>query len=343
MSPIEKYSKAVKIWLWIGVFMVVIQLLIGAVTRLTEAGLSITKWDVVSGVVPPLSHEDWDNAFELYKETPQYKQINEGMSLTDFKFIFFWEYIHRLWARFMGFVFVIPFIYFLLKGQIDKRLLQKLGIVILFASLAAIFGWIMVASGLVDRPWVNAYKLSLHLILGFLVFASLIKVVFYVYNRNRKEIFPALKPLLKVFIAVLIVQVFLGGMMSGMKAAVVYPTWPKMAGQWFPSILLDYSQWTWSNFVWYDKNTFMYALVQFSHRMSGYALLLIGLILGVRWIKSGDFIAGLVIIALLVLQVLFGIITLVNSLGEVPVLLGSIHQFIAIMIVGFTTWMHSKV
>ncbi len=183
-----KYSNKVKIWLFIGLVMVFVQVIVGGITRLTESGLSITKWEVISGTLPPLSEADWEQQFELYKSTPQYIEINEGMNLDDFKFIYFWEYIHRFWARIMGFVFLFPFLYFLVKGYLDKALLKKLSIVIFCALLAATFGWIMVASGLVERPWVNAYKLSIHLMIAFSVYVALLWT-FFVYKRLRVWLF----------------------------------------------------------------------------------------------------------------------------------------------------------
>lgn len=342
MTGITEYNSKVKIWLYIGLIMVVLQLVIGAVTRLTEAGLSITKWDVVSGVIPPMNEREWQSMFELYKATPQFEKINEDITLSEFKFIFFWEYFHRLWARFMGFVFIIPFVYFLTKGWIDKALLKKLGMVILLAGLAAIFGWIMVASGLVNRPWVNAYKLSIHLILGISVFVALLKAVYYVQNGDEKFMIPGLHKWLYIFICILFLQIFLGGMMSGMKAALVYPTWPKMLGEWIPSIIFDTGNWKMENFVWYDTNTFMFAMVQFFHRMNGYLLTIIGALLGYKLMQYGELKLGFGLIIMLLIQVAVGIVILTLSQAEVPVFTGSLHQFIAIIIVGIVTWMYSK-
>ena len=179
-----KYNRIVKAWLIIGIIMLFFQIIIGGVTRITGSGLSITKWEIVTGTFPPLTESKWQEEFDAYKKTPQYQKINKGMMLgsvfdsSSFKFIYFWEYFHRLWARLMGFVFVIPLLFFYVKKWVDKKLLVKLSYVFLGATLAAFFGWIMVASGLKERPWVNAYNLSLHLgiallTLGFLLHASL--------------------------------------------------------------------------------------------------------------------------------------------------------------------------
>ena len=153
--------------------MVFIQILLGGITRLTGSGLSITRWEIVTGTIPPLNQVDWNEAFDLYKATPQYQKINEGMSLDRFKFIFFWEYFHRVWARLMGFVFLIPFIIFLVRKSLSQKLIKRLIVVIAIAAAAAVFGWIMVASGLIHRPWVNAYKLTIHLSLGIALILDL--------------------------------------------------------------------------------------------------------------------------------------------------------------------------
>ena len=166
-------NNLVSLWLKAGLLLIFFQVVIGGITRLTESGLSITKWEVVSGTLPPLSDRDWEREYDLYRQTPQYQEINEGMSMADFKFIYFWEYIHRLWARLMGFAFIVPFLYFSIKKRLSSRLKKNLGIVVLLAALAATFGWIMVASGLIERPWVNAYKLSIHLLIAFSVFGYL--------------------------------------------------------------------------------------------------------------------------------------------------------------------------
>jgi heme a synthase len=335
-----KYSNKVIIWLFIGLVMVFIQVVVGGITRLTESGLSITKWEVVSGTLPPLTNDAWIHEFELYKATPQYKEINEGMSLDDFKFIYFWEYIHRFWARIMGFVFLIPFLWFLAKGYLDRPILTKLGWVVLLALLAATFGWIMVASGLVERPWVNAYKLSLHLCIAFAVYTMLLWT--YLFAKDERIILPSVdlngfRRLVYIFLALLIFQIFMGGVISGMKAAVVFPTWPDMNGSYLPSVIFDINQWNAENFNNYDKNLFMPALVHFIHRGTAYILFLVGIYLVYRifgliktervkevYVKFKSL--GIIIFGVLFSQVLLGIITVVSSKGEIPVLWGVLHQ-----------------
>ena len=185
------YNKYIKAWLIAGLVLLFFQIVIGGITRITGSGLSITKWEIVTGTLPPLNDSAWQQEFDLYKETPQYNMINQGMNLDKFKFIYFWEYFHRLWARIMGIIFIIPLIFFIFKKWIDKDLLRRMGYVFFSAMLAAIFGWIMVASGLVERPWVNAYKLSLHLGIALMTLGFLLWTTFHVFydgkikNENR--------------------------------------------------------------------------------------------------------------------------------------------------------------
>jgi Uncharacterized protein required for cytochrome oxidase assembly len=178
----HQVPRAVKLWLLTGLAMIFMQIVIGGVTRLTGSGLSITRWEIVTGAVPPLSEADWQEAFDLYKQTPQYQKINEGMDIGAFKFIYFWEYFHRLWARLMFFVFVFPFAWFLWRGMMARRLVPRLLVVVALAGLEGFFGWAMVASGLIKRPWVNAYNLTLHLCMALVIFAYLMWTAFIAYR-----------------------------------------------------------------------------------------------------------------------------------------------------------------
>lgn len=325
------YPKAVQIWLMIGVFMVFMQVVIGGVTRLTGSGLSITKWEIVTGTLPPLNAAQWQEEFEEYQATPQYQKINEGMSMSEFKFIYFWEYFHRLWARSMGFVFLIPFLFFYFKGWIDRPLLRRLGVVVLLAALAASFGWIMVASGLVNRPWVNAYKLTLHLSIALAVYSTLFWTLLTTFTSYPQVIHTVLLKKWGLWIAILLgVQIVLGGIMSGMKAGLFYPTWPQMNGDWIPAVVLNGSEWNSLNFIHYDRGPFMSALVQLMHRSLAYALVIIVLWYFYKAMTNapkGPFRSALPLLPLMIfIQVLLGIFTLLYCKGTVPVGLGVFHQ-----------------
>lgn len=339
------YSKSVSLWLLIGLVGVLGQIVIGGVTRLTGSGLSITKWEIVTGTLPPMNEAEWEEAFQLYRETPQYALINKGMSLGSFKYIYFWEYFHRLWARWLGVVFLVPFLFFWSRGLLSRDLMRRLGILVLLAAITASFGWIMVASGLTERPWVNIYKLGTHLLLGFAVFVYLLDV-WYRYRVSVHPFHDRRLYLLSGWVFLLLVlQVFLGGMVSGMKAGFAYPTWPSMNGSWIPAILLDGDAWHWDAFVRYDENTFMPAFAQFSHRMVAYVLLLVVLILCYRLAKSGrhrlrNWSLWLMIVVLI--QVGLGILTVVSFQKGIPVLWASWHQMGGLVLLASVYLVHMR-
>lgn len=331
------YSKAVQIWLLAGVIMVFGQILIGGITRLTGSGLSITKWEIVTGTLPPMNADQWEAEFDLYRETPQYEKINQGMSMSQFKFIYFWEYFHRLWARSIGFVFLIPFLWFLARGKIDRPLIIKLLGLVAMGAVVATFGWIMVASGLVERPWVNAYKLTLHLNLGILLFCMVLWTYFYGRDPSRTRFKSAQMRRGVVWLGVvLFAQLLLGGVMSGMKAGLYYPTWPDMNGQWVPSLLLSAENWTVDAIAEYDKLPLMPALVQLLHRLTAYLLAgMAGYFVWrsqklnlTRYARSGVLAFGVATF----IQVLLGILTVINCVGQIPLWLGVMHQAGAVLL-----------
>ncbi|MBK9982895.1 MAG: COX15/CtaA family protein [Saprospiraceae bacterium] len=336
-------QKLITYWLFAGMLMVFVQILLGGITRLTGSGLSITRWDIVMGSIPPLNPGQWEEAFNLYKTTPQYQHINAGMLLSEFKYIFFWEFFHRLWARSMGFVFIIPFVFFLIRRSLSRTVLKNLFWVIVLAALAAIFGWIMVASGLIERPWVNAYKLTIHLSLGILLFETL----FYTWLNHRSYQKKNLnRKWHKAVIALLFIagiQVIFGGLMSGMKAALSFPTWPLISGQWIPSLILDTNHWNSNNFLLYDQSGFMPALVQFVHRNLAYVLFIVTSVFAVKWYLSNDHSwrwISFILLGIIVVQISLGILTLINSIGYIPVVYGSLHQGLGILFITALFYLH---
>ncbi|MBK8969643.1 MAG: COX15/CtaA family protein [Lewinellaceae bacterium] len=332
-----RVPKIVRLWLITGLVMIFFQIIIGGVTRLTGSGLSITRWEVVTGTVPPLSAEAWEEAFDLYKATPQYQKINQGISLSDFKFIYFWEYFHRLWARLMFFVFIIPFAWFLWRGMFSRPLVPRLVVVVLLAGLEGFFGWAMVASGLIERPWVNAYNLTLHLCMALVIFCYLLWTTFVAFNLKHSVFHNRMLARFSWFLFLLtFVQIAFGALMSGTKAGLFYPTWPAMQGGFVPSILLDFSQWKLDSFAAYDSNPFMPALIQFLHRNTAYLLTIIVLYFSWRVIRleiSVQLRKGIMfMLCALFLQITLGILTLINCIGQIPVVLGVLHQAGAVLL-----------
>lgn len=332
MTQDYKYSKTVRYWLLLGLIMLIGQVVLGGITRLTGSGLSITKWDIISGVIPPLDAGQWGEAFSLYKQTPQFSKINATFTLSDFKFIYFWEYFHRLWVRSLGVVFLVPFVIFLFTKKIDKTLVKHLLIVVFLTMLTASAGWIMVKSGLVNRPWVNAYKLAVHFILAVFVVWAMVKTIAYANNYgdlNRKK-----TTFIQWIIGVSVVQMMVAGIMAGMKAGLYYPSWPSMNGVFVPEILLSVENWHWLNMTNYDSNVFAPALVQFTHRMLAYVLVIVVFVLffGQLHIRKGKSLLWLKFTFLLVIvQLVLGILTVLNVQGKIPLIYGVLHQFVGLI------------
>ncbi len=336
MKPIVKW------WLAAGLILIFFQIFIGGVTRLTGSGLSITKWEIVTGTLPPLSAAQWDEAFDLYKATPQYQKINDGMSMSSFKFIYFWEYFHRLWARSMGFIFLFPFLFFIYKRWLPREKIRQLLVLVGLTSIVATFGWIMVASGLNDRPWVNAYKLTWHLSLALIVYGYMAWIVFEAWRPNSKGRILEHKRSIWLFLVLISIQIMLGGIMSGAKAGLSYPTWPDMNGEWIPAVLLSGDNWKWNNFIDYDRNVFFPAFIQFLHRCMAYVVLVYGVILIRRMFKMNDILvkkSAIVLSVVLFLQVFLGILTVIACKGQIPVGLGVSHQAVAVFLLTSVIWL----
>jgi len=265
--------------------------------------------------------------------------------MADFKFIYFWEWFHRLWARIMGMVFVVGFLIFWRKGWLNPPLMRRLGVVVLLAALAASFGWIMVASGLHDRPWVNAYKLTIHLSLGITLFSYLLWITLKIVQPITHS-FPqnGVDKWLWPLNIVLGLQLILGGIMSGARTAIVYPEWPLMKGEFVPAVIQDAKMWTVENMVEYEQSFFQPALIQFLHRITAYALIFIVLAYlyqAFTKLRSPLLVkTNTLLIIMLITQAVLGIITVMNSIGQVPVGLGVAHQFGAIALVGIVIYLN---
>jgi cytochrome c oxidase assembly protein subunit 15 len=327
--------------------MVFFQVIIGGVTRLTGSGLSITKWEIVMGAIPPISESKWQEEFTNYRQTPQYQQINQDMTISEFKFIYFWEYFHRLNARFMGVVFLIGLFYFIYKKWINRDLLIKLSMLFVLGALIGTLGWIMVKSGLFNNTTsVSPLKLSIHLFFALIIFAYLIWLTIYVLREGDKvKIYaPKQKMLASAVLVLLFVQLFLGGILSGMKAGLAYPTWPTMNGQWIPSALFDLPA-RWNGILYYDpRASWEASLIQLLHRCTAYLLVavIIYFYFQLRHIsKDSVFNKGVALFPFAVLlQATLGIITVLHCVGHVPVLWGVLHQAGAMLLLANTTFIY---
>lgn len=328
MNSIQR--KQVGGWLLLGVGMILIQVMLGGVTRLTGSGLSITEWNVIMGTVPPLNESRWQEAFDKYKQFPQYRLMNSNMDISGFKKIFWWEFIHRLWGRLLAPVFLIPLAYFLWKKMIDKKLLTKLLIAFVLGGLQGLMGWIMVSSGLIDQPWVSPISLSIHLILALVLLCYLFWISLEVLQpESEPHSLADLKPFLIWILVLLGLQIFYGGLMAGNHAALYYPTFPKFGERWIPEALFVLTPRI-SNFF---QNV---GMIQLIHRTLGLlvAALIILFFYRARR-KSGTPLfhrSNAAFPFLVLVQASLGILTLINSLGKIPIVPAAAHQFVATLL-----------
>ena len=297
----------------------------GGLTRLTDSGLSITKWEVFTGILPPLNQEQWDRYFSEYKLIPQYVYLNSNMSLEEFKFIFFWEYFHRILGRLVGLLFFLPFIYLIFKRVLDKYLTQRLSIISLLILLQGFIGWYMVKSGLVEDVTVSHYRLSLHLVTAFIIFSSLIWIYMGHYHNENKIFFQINSNFIffKLLLLLIFFQILIGAFVSGLDAGKIYQTWPLMNGNYFPS----------DNFL---DNIFNFkdpSFVQFLHRNIAYVILVLSIYSGIFIYKNKIrelYKAYLFFILIIISQILLGISVLLSG---VNIYFASLHQISSIFLV----------
>jgi cytochrome c oxidase assembly protein subunit 15 len=309
-------NRAVAYWVLAGTGMLFIQVLLGGITRLTGSGLSITEWNVITGVVPPIHPDQWSAEFDKYKQTPQYHLLNSDFTLSDFKFIFFWEWIHRLWARLVGVVFIVGFVLLLFKRKLKSEMIMPLLTLFFLGFIQAVIGWIMVVSGLTGNAlYVQPAKLALHFIFA-------IGLISYAFWFSLRLLFPVtrvrnarwIRSFSIVLLILVFVQLLYGALMAGNKAAAVAPTWPQINGDWVPSNLFKESPFL-LNFVGNGIT------IHFIHRNLAY-LILIGVSLWtLRLFRSGIIrnqrTRLLLPLGLVLFQVILGILALLTSPGIV--------------------------
>jgi cytochrome c oxidase assembly protein subunit 15 len=326
-----KASRAIAIWLFTCAGMVFAMAVIGAITRLTESGLSMTEWRPLIGTLPPLSDAEWTRVFGLYQQTPEYRFINAGMTIDDFKTIFFWEWLHRLWGRLIGVVFALPFLVLWLSGTIRRAghgpgLTWTLVGLLVLGGLQGVMGWVMVQSGLVDRPSVSHYRLAAHLGLAFLIFCWLIWVALTVRNRfDTLQVSAGLRRLGWIALILTGVTVMWGAMVAGLDAGLAYNSFPLMNGAVLPSEALALHP-LWLNLF---DNT---AMVQFIHRWLAIVTTIV--ILGLAW-RAGRLpecrSLASALAFMVVIQVGLGITTLLLA---VPITVATLHQAGALTLTG---------
>ena len=337
----EGTRRQVAVWLLACCTLLFTMIVIGGITRLTRSGLSIVEWQPIIGTLPPLDEAQWMATFEKYKLTPEYKQVNFGMSLEAFKGIFWWEYLHRLLGRLIGLVFFVPYLWFLLRKRLDTRHAIKLGAVFMLGGLQGAMGWYMVKSGLVDDPKVSHFRLTAHLGLAFLIFACMFWIALDML-KPRLAVRPSaylhkLGRFASATMVLVFVMILSGGLVAGIRAGYAYNTFPLMNGHFVPPEIMLIEP-------WYRNFFYNMATVQFDHRLIAWMLVLI---VPALWIASrhGDLssrarIAASVMVCALGMQFALGVATV---LMRVPVVLGTMHQGGAVLFFAAVIWFAHEV
>jgi cytochrome c oxidase assembly protein subunit 15 len=337
----DHHARAVRLWLYAVAALVLAMVLVGGATRLTESGLSITEWQPVTGTLPPLNPAQWQTEFEKYQAIPQYRELNRGMSLDAFKTIYWWEWTHRLIGRTIGLVFLLPLLWFLWRGWIGPRLRPQLWLIFGLGALQGAVGWWMVASGLADRVEVSQYRLAAHLVLAGVIYVALV----WTAQRLDDRPFPLPAPVGEgtagarlragaiALLALVLVQIYLGALVAGLRAGYLYNSWPLIDGALLPQpSRLFFDVPIWRNFF---ENTLT---VQFDHRMLAYAILILALLHAfdaARMVKTGWIVVSAIVLAgTVAVQAALGILTL---LGRVPIDLALMHQAMAMLVLTVAT------
>ena len=317
-----KKNTPILLWLLSGCFLIFIMVVVGGITRLTHSGLSMVEWHLFMGSIPPLNNADWIDTFAKYQQFPEFQELNYDFNLEDFKSIFWWEYIHRMIGRLLGIVFIIPFLYFLIKRKLSNKLIKQSVVMFLMGGFQGFLGWFMVKSGLVSSPHVSHFRLAVHLIFAFLTFGYIFWVMLGIFFEEEITLadYPVIRKLGWILFPVVIVQIVYGAFVAGLRAGTLYNTFPKMGSEWIAEGVTAVSP-------FYENFIYGLAGVQFIHRYIAYAV--VGLIIAIWWksirqpVQYSQQLASRGLLYVVGLQFTLGVLTLLYS---VPVLLGVLHQ-----------------
>lgn len=330
----KKDNKKVIYWLLTGCILIFIMVVVGGITRLTHSGLSISSYKLISGTIPPIGEAEWQKAFELYQQYPEYQKMNNHFSLQDFKDIYFWEWLHRVIGRFIGLVFFLPFVYFLITKQLSKSTIKKAILLLVLGGFQGFLGWYMVKSGLVDKPDVSHYRLAAHLTTAFITFAYTFWVALDLWFPNKKSINKKLRNFIRFTLIILIIQIIYGAFVAGLDAGFIHNHWPLMnEGQFIHQTVYIEQNPVHKNFIEGKSG------VQFIHRTLAYIVVFLIFLIWKKtrnlprtvWQNKG--VNSLMI--LVGLQFVLGVLTLVL---HVPVWLGVSHQVGAFFLLSALTF-----
>jgi len=328
---IKNLNLLISYWLLITTLLVALIIVVGGLTRLTDSGLSITRWDLFSGILPPLTQADWEIYFELYKKIPEFQLINFNMTLEQFKVIFLWEYAHRLMGRIIGLFYFIPLAIFSFLRCLNKKYILSYYLILFLILLQGLVGWYMVKSGLSERTDVSHYRLSAHLTLAFVIFIFL----FWNYLKLTKEkttinVDKFTSYLIKLFFLLIIFQISLGALVSGLDAGKIYNTWPLMNGSFFPDDSLYKDLFKFSIL----ENS---SLLQFVHRTTAYVIFFIFTLITILIFKNKNLTylrrSSMMVLFFLIFQIFLGVLTVLSG---AEILIASMHQIGSIILVSGT-------
>lgn len=327
-EPVRERPRAIARWLLAVSALIFAMVVVGGVTRLTESGLSIVRWEPISGILPPMGEEQWAAEFAAYRQSPQYQRVNSGMTLSDFKNIYFWEYVHRLLGRVIGLAFALPLLWFAIKRAIPRGYGWKLAGILLLGGLQGAIGWWMVASGLVDRPDVSHLRLAVHLLLALALFALTFWLALDLLELARGEGSDGARlPTSALWmLSILFLQMLFGAYVAGLDAGFAYASWPKMGEDWFPADAPMLEPWL--------RNLVDNAIVvQFVHRWLAFAVAAAaGFLAAAAW-RRGFRAEAVSLIAAVILQILLGILTLLSG---VDIVIAAAHQGNAVVLIAAT-------
>ncbi len=322
----EKYNKFFRNWLILLILLIGLMIIVGGLTRLTDSGLSITKWQLFSGIIPPISQQDWIYYFDLYKAIPEFKLQNYSMTINEFKVIFWWEWIHRILGRIIGLALILPLIFFSFKIGFKK--LKNLYTIFLLVCFQGFIGWYMVASGLVDRVDVSHFRLSAHLFIAFIILTSLTWYYLNFKTNSNKNFFINNSKFnsIKVYLFLIFLQIILGAFVSGLDAGKIYQTWPLMNGSYFPNDInfKDYRE-----FLNFNDRS----VVQFIHRNVAYLIFFLLIYIGFDIRKSNKknlYKPYFYLLVFIFIQIILGVLALITDLH---IAVASLHQISSIFLI----------
>ena len=318
----DNYIKYLKLWLITLFLLFILMVAVGGLTRLTDSGLSITAWELFTGILPPTNVNEWNFYFSQYKKIPEFQNINYDMTLSEFKVIFYWEYVHRLLARFVGLFSLIPLIFFNLTYKDSKYYSNKYYLIFFLVCLQGFIGWYMVSSGLIENNDVSHFRLSVHLSLALLILSLTFWFILGIFKVNK--FYEKIPNLLLLFILVLIaIQIILGAFLSGLDGGLIYNSWPDMNGSFFPNDIKF-------NDVINSQLLSNPSIVQFLHRSTAYLLLFFIIILNYFYIKQKYSLKYILFFDVaIIIQILLGIITLISG---VEIRYASLHQLGSVLV-----------